>query len=340
MTRRTSIDDPSQAGTRAIPFSSADLLLDLEGRVYHLQLLPEEVASDIILVGDPGRALFIAEHFLCDIELRREHRGLRSFTGKSRYDGHRVSVITSGMGTPSLEIVVQEISILKHIDLHSRTPKPSSEPVQIIRVGTSGGLQASTPLGTAVLTRYAIGFDNTGLFYEAPAPDENCRRLELELYEYVQSHMPRSSRFYGRIWPYVTMASPPLLSRIMHIASACNYPLCEGITVSNSGFFANQGRDILPIHPSIPDLDLLLSRFEPRIENLRIENMEMEASALCHLGQGQGFFTACICPTVSNRRLETFADDYETHIARAVEISLKALSSHRKVLESRAQTTA
>jgi uridine phosphorylase len=100
--------------------------------------------------------------------------------------------------------------------------------------------------------------------------------------------------------------------------------------VSNSGFFGNQGRDILAIHPSVPELDLVMSQFNTLIEGLRVENMEMETSALFHIGQGQGFHTASICPTVANRRLETFADDYEQHVMQAVEVALQALVVHRE----------
>jgi len=316
-------------------FSRSDLPLGHDGRVYHLQLLPEELSSDIILVGDPGRAVFIAEYFFNEIEVSREHRGLRSITGRTRSGNQRVSVVTSGMGTPSLEIVLQEISILKQVDLTSRTSKALSEPLQIIRVGTSGGLQAETSLGTAIISRYAFGFDNTGLFYEAPAADETCARLELELYEYLKINTPKNSRFFGRIWPYVSRGSASMLSCTTQIARDLGCGFREGATISNSGFFANQGRDVLPIHPSIPDLDLVMSRFDTHIDGLRVENMEMETSALFHLGHGQGFHTASICPTVSNRRLETFAENYEQHVISAVEIALRALSAHRAGLANR-----
>jgi uridine phosphorylase len=301
--------------------------------VYHLELHPEELSSDILLVGDPGRALSIAQRFFSAIEVSREHRGLRSITGVTNQGAQRVSVVTSGMGTPSLEIVLQEISILKQIDLKERTRKPLSEPLQIIRVGTSGGLQAETPLGSSIITRYAFGFDNTGLFYEAPAPDEHCARLEQSLYEYLRTHMPRTSRFHGRIWPYISSGSESLRACMTDAARAQGVSFREGVTVSNSGFFGNQGRDVLPIHPSVPELDLLMSQFDTQIHGLRVENMEMETSALFHIGQGQGFHTASICPTVANRRLETFADDYEKHVMQAVGIALQALATHRTQLQ-------
>jgi uridine phosphorylase len=321
--------DRRDAARSTEQFSRSDLPLSKDGRVYHLELLPEELASDIILVGDPGRALSIARRFFSTIEVSREHRGLRSLTGITNQGGQRVSVVTSGMGTPSLEIVLQEISILKQIDLKTRTSKPLSEPLQIIRVGTSGGLQAETPLGSSIITRYAFGFDNTGMFYEAPPADENCARLEQQLYEYLRAHMPRTSRFHGRIWPYVSSGSNTLRACMTEVARVRGIPFREGVTVSNSGFFGNQGRDVLPIHPSVPDLDLIMSQFNTQIEGLRVENMEMETSALFHIGEGQSFHTASICPTVANRRLETFADDYERHVMQAVEIALQALVTHR-----------
>src|SRR3990172_4005619 len=139
----------------ATPYTAADLPVDEAGRIYHLQIKPEQIAPDILLVGDPGRAEFIGSRFLHDLEVEHEHRGLVTITGTSEITGDRATIIspvkvtvtTSGMGTPSLEIVVNELVALNEIDFETRTRKSDFPRLHILRVGTSGALQASTKLG-------------------------------------------------------------------------------------------------------------------------------------------------------------------------------------------------
>ena len=191
------------------PFSEADLPIDADGRIYHLQLKPDQLAPDILLVGDPGRAEFIGAHFLTDLEVAREHRGLVTATGTAVDTGGRTTIVsparttvaTSGMGTPSLEIVLNELVALNEIDFATRTRKSRFPRLHVIRVGTSGGLQSSTPLGTPIITTYAAGMDNTGLFYEAPPADETCLRLEEELTETIRRAMPPLLPFPGQDSP-------------------------------------------------------------------------------------------------------------------------------------------
>ena len=317
---------------RVEPFSPADLPILQDGRIYHLHLKPEFLASDILLVGDPGRALFIMKEFLEDVELAVEHRGLQSVTGTIRGGGGRISIVTSGMGTGSLEIAAIEISILKTIDFETRTTKGLAEPLQILRVGSSGGLQAGTPLGMPILTSYAIGMDNTGMFFDVPANDPEIERVERDLYEYLKNATPLEARFRGRIHPYVTKSDPGLLEALKQAARELDYPCIEGITVSNSGFFASQGRDVLSIPPTIPEIDRLFAEFDPKLGGLRLENCEMESSALFLIAGGQGFPTATICPAVANRRLETFLHDSESAVKRSTEIAIRALQLNRKRL--------
>ncbi len=185
------------ASQHAAPFTAADLPVDEQGRIYHLQIKPEQLAPDILLVGDPGRAEFIGSTFLRDLEVEHEHRGLVTLTGTSTITAERATIIsplkttvtTSGMGTPSLEIVINELVALHEIDFETRTRKVEFPRLHILRLGTSGALQSSTKLGTLIITTYAIGLDTTGLFYEIPYPDENCERLEKELEHLVQGAM-------------------------------------------------------------------------------------------------------------------------------------------------------
>jgi uridine phosphorylase len=319
------------------PYGPADLPIDDHGRVYHLQLRPEQVAPDILLVGDPGRAEFIGSFLLRDVEVAREHRGLVTVTGTSATTGGRATVIsplrttvaTSGMGTPSLEIVLNELVALNEIDFATRRRKPSFPRMHVIRVGTCGALQASTPLGTPIVTSYAVGMDNTGLFYETPCPDETCERLERELAEAIAGAATPGSRFHGWIRPYVSRAEPTVASALMAAATRLGVTARLGLTVSNPGFFAPQGRDISRLWPNVPDLDLLFARFDPGLDGQRVENMEMEASFLCHFLGGLGHWAGAVCPAVANRRAETFDHGYLDAVERATKIALLALAELR-----------
>jgi uridine phosphorylase len=317
-----------------IPFSAADLPLDAQGRIYHLQIMPENLAGDILIVGDPGRAEMIGKTFLTDIEIDHEHRGLRTVTGTAHLSGAsviefpplRTTVTTSGMGTPSLEIILQELVALNEIDFATRLPKEKYPELHIIRVGTSGALQKSTTLGTSIITSYSIGMDNSGLFYDIPYPDKNCRRLEKELQELFMDQMPKDSRFYGKIHPYVSRADPELVDAMQNAAIKLGVPAKVGLTVSCSGFFAAQGRDISRLDPTLSDLDQVLSEFDPGLNGQKIENMEMESSFLNHFMNGLGYPGASVCNAIANRQANTFDSNYQESIKNTINIALLALS--------------
>jgi uridine phosphorylase len=196
-------------------------------------------------------------------------------------------------------------------------------------VGTSGALQASTELGTPIITSYAIGMDNTGLFYEVPYPDETCKRLEQELAPVVRSAMRPDSRFYGKIQPYVARAEPALVKALLEASASLGVPTKLGLTASNSGFFAPQGRDTARVRPSVPQLDRVLADYDPQVGGQRIENMEMEASFLIHFLSGLGYWAGAICPAIANRRENTFDHQYQESIARATKVALLALALAR-----------
>ncbi|MFC1879672.1 nucleoside phosphorylase [Chloroflexota bacterium] len=333
------VDHPAEANPLhpAAPFTASDFPLDDEGRIYHIQVKPGQIAPDILLVGDPGRAEFIGSRFFRDIELEHEHRGLVTITGTSEIAGEpatiisplRTTVATSGIGTPSLEIVVSELVALNEVDFQTRTRKSDFPRLHIIRVGTSGGLQASTKLGTPIITTYAIGMDNTGLFYEAPYPDESCERLEGELGQVISSSMSPKSRFYGKIHPYVTRAEPALVNALLEAAAVLGVPVRRGLTVSNPGFSAPQGRDTARVKPSVLELDKIFSEYDPKVAGQRVENMEMEASFLIHFLGGLGYWAGAICPAVANRQLDTFDVHYQQAVENATRVALLALAAMR-----------
>ena len=328
------INKPSEAR----PFTDSDLPMDDEGRVYHLQITADQLAPDILIVGDPGRAEMIGSTFLHDIEVQKENRGLVTVTGLADLTGSpatiisplRTTVTTSGMGAPSTEIIIQELAALNEIDHKTRLRRQNYQPLNIIRVGTSGALQAATRLGTAIITSYAIGLDNSGLFYEAPYADDTCRRLEGELDRLLKDNMDPGSRFFGKIHPYVAHADPLLRNALQTASRELGTAAKAGLTISNSGFFAPQGRDVARVRPSIPDLDKLLGEFDPQLDGQRIENMEMESAFLIHFMNSLGCRAAAICTTIANRIEDTFDHDYQNAIRDAVRTALLALAMVRK----------
>lgn len=318
----------------AAPFTASDLPIDDGGRIYHLQVKPGQIAPDILLVGDPGRAEFIGSNLMRDLELKHEHRGLVTLTGTSEITGEQTTIIspvrttvsTSGMGTPSLEIVVSELVALNEIDFETRTRKTNFPRLHIIRLGSSGGLQASTELGTPIITTYAIGLDNTGLFYEAPHPDEICKWLEDELGRVVNGAMSTRSRFYGKIHPYVSRAEPNLVRALMEASTSLGVATKIGLTISAPGFFVPEGREVSRLKPSLPELDKLFSEFDPKLDGQRVENMEMESSFLLHFLGGLGHWAGSICPVIANRQLDTFTSHYQDAMLDAGKVALLALA--------------
>jgi len=306
------------------PYNRCNLPLR-DNRVYHLDLKPGELAGNILIVGDPERVTLIAEEFLCDREIERTNRGLRTITGRSRETGQRVSVTTSGMGTPSLEIVLNEIVALHEIDFDTMTPKEAFDPITVIRVGTSGGLQPDTAVGTLIVTDYAVGLDNTGLFYSTTLTDKGCKMLEERVRQCIEAATARTSRFKGRIFPYGSRAHSEVTEALEREARRLGVQCAKGITVSNSGFFASQGKDISRVTATVPDIDVRLAELDTGIPGLRMENMEMEASFLLHFMAGLRHRAGAICAVIDNRHEDRFMEQYDHCIKDAVRIALGAL---------------
>ncbi|MEW6419719.1 MAG: nucleoside phosphorylase [Nitrospirota bacterium] len=309
-------------------FKTSDLPI-FEGRVYHLGLKPEDLANHIIIVGDPERVPFIAQEYFSTIEADKSNRGLRTITGIVQETGQRVSIVSSGMGTPSIEIVLNEIVALNEIDFPTKTRKVVHDVLTIIRVGTSGGIQPDTELGTLIITEYAAGLDNTGFFYDCPCFDKNMEILEEKIREAVETSIPANSRFKGKIYTYASKAHRDVIKALEYEANKIGLNFKRGVTVTNSGFFANQGRTLSGIPLTVPEIDGVLSVVDTGIEGLRIENMEMEASFLLHFMSALGYRAGVICVVIDNRREDRFTAQYERHISDASKVALRALSTLR-----------
>jgi uridine phosphorylase len=306
------------------PYNVSDLPI-FDGKIYHLDLKPGEIAKDIIIVGDPERVSLIADEFLSTLEVDRFHRGLRTITGTVKETGQRVSITTSGMGTPSLEIVLNEIVALNEIDFHTRTRKADYEMINIIRVGTSGGIQPDTELGTLVVTDYAVGLDNTGLFYSAPCYDKGCKILEEKFRESINAAILHDSLFKGKVFPYASRAHQEIIEALARESSTLDIKYKKGITVSNSGFFASQGRAVSRVPLTVPDIDVFLASSDTGIAGLKIENMEMEASFLLYFMGALNYKAGVICPVIDKRSEDTFTATYTQYIKDAVRVALRSL---------------
>jgi uridine phosphorylase len=208
------------------------------------------------------------------------------------------------------------------------TRKESFTPLNIVRVGTSGGLNPLTPLGTLVLTDYVIGLDNTGLFYDPPLPDPLCALLEEKAKSALALAAESDARFGGAVVPYAARADRRLMALIEHEGATLGIPCLKGITVSSSGFFAEQGRGVARVAPTFPRLLDSISGMESLPVNLRIENMEMEAGILLHFMGGMGYPAAALCVVINKRSEGTFLTDYRGQILDATRVALGALSRY------------
>jgi len=311
-------------------FFSPDELPLVDGRVYHLDLAPDELAQDVLVVGDPDRVPLLADEFLEKREADRYHRGFRSITGLVRETGMRVSIVTSGIGAPSTEIVLNELVALNEIDFQSRVRKESFTPLNIIRIGTSGGINPANPLGTLVLTEYVIGLDNSGLFYNIPPPDIQSTLLVKQAIAALNRAADQGAPFYGAILPYVARADRNLLLGLEDEAAALGLPYVRGITVSSPGFFSGEGRGVARIRSTFPRLIEEFGTMDTGRIGLKVENIEMEAGIILHFLGGMKYSAAAICVVINKRQEDIFMADYRRHVCDAARVALRALSNIKR----------
>jgi uridine phosphorylase len=229
------------------------------------------------------------------------------------------------MGTPSTEIVLNELVALNEVDPATRMRRSHFEPLTVIRVGTSGALQSNTSLGSVIITRYVVGLDNAASFYELPYSGDGCERLERSTRAVLDTVVAPSSRFRDTLSPYAAKADATIVSALERAATEHGVAYEVGVTVSAPGFFASQGRDISRLGVVVPDLDRHLSEAHTGLEGQRFLNMEMEASFLLAFLGGQGYRAGVVCAAVANRRSDTFADNMRGAVANAYRVALRAL---------------
>ena len=265
-------------------FAESELIINKDGSVFHLHVRPEQLADKVILVGDPGRVALVASHFE-EKEMEVESREFRTVTGT--YKGKRITVISTGIGCDNIDIVMNEVDALANIDFQTRTEKQQLRSLEIVRIGTCGGLQLNTPEGTFICSEYSVGFDGLLNFYEGR--NAVC---DLKMERALISHLGWTGNMC-QPYPYVIKADENLVERI------AQNNMVRGITVACGGFFGPQGRQ-LRVPLADPHQNEKIESFE--YEGMHITNFEMESSALAGLAKLMGHRATTTCMVIANRR--------------------------------------
>ena len=275
-------------------FEPSELIINPDGSVFHLHVKPKQLAHKIILVGDPGRVATVAQHFEtkeCDVQSREFH----TITGT--YKNKRITVVSTGIGCDNIDIVVNELDALVNIDFNTRTVKEQLTSLEIVRIGTCGGLQPETPIGTYIASVKSIGFDGLLNFYQGR--NDVC---DLELEKDFTTYMNWNPQLCA---PYVIDANSELISRI------ANDNMVKGITIACGGFYGPQGRE-LRIPLADPDQNKKIENY--RYGNLKITNFEMESSAVAGLSRLLGHKAMTCCMVIANRLAGTANASYKNSI--------------------------
>lgn len=285
----------------------SELILNDDGSIFHLHLRPENIGRQIILVGDPARVDTIAG-FFDEVVFTVQNREFKTITGF--YKGNKLSVISTGIGTDNIDIVMNELDALVNIDLESRTVKTETESLNIVRIGTSGGLQRDLPVNSFVVSEKSIGFDGLLNYY---ANREQFCDMDFEMA--FRKHTNWSNSLAA---PYTVDAGKVLLDKFSEDKFK------KGVTISAPGFYAPQGRELrLPL--AFPKLNELVETFSHN--NLRITNFEMESSAIYGLSKMLGHNALTVCLIIANRVTLTANENYRDEMKKLIKEVLDNLSS-------------
>lgn len=271
-------------------FKSSELTLNDQGCVYHLNVKKGNLAKKIILVGDQDRVKLVGS-FFDEITFKTQHREFATITGV--YKGVDISVVSHGIGCDNIDIVLNEIDAVFNFDLEHRTVKDNLTSLKFIRIGTCGALQEDIKVGTAVISKYAIGMDGVANFYDIPASNE----IEEGLAQFQkESNWPNDL-----VIPYLASANKELVNKLDGLGQ-------EGITITANGFYGPQGR-ALRIPLKHPDFKEAIRGF--KFDNVQVSNFEMETSALLALSSVMGHKATTICLVLANRYNNTFESNFD-----------------------------
>ena len=283
----------------------SELIINDDGSVFHLHLKPEELADNIILVGDPGRVDMVSG-YLEETEFRHQSREFVSVTGK--YRGKRITVLSTGIGTDNIDIVMNELDALANIDFYTREIKAEKKSLNILRIGTSGAVQPDIPLGSFVFSHISVGCDGLLNWY---AGRERIALPGIE--EAFKKHTGWNRHLPD---PYFVRAGNDMISRF----EDCTI---KGMTIAASGFYGPQGR-VLRMPLAMPDMLDTFGSF--RFGDWRITNFEMEGSAIAGIAAHLGHNAGTVCCIIANRYLKSSNPDYKPQVRKLIELSLDRLT--------------
>ena len=285
---------------------NADLLICEDGSIYHLALQPEQLADTVIVVGDPDRVGLISNHF-DTVECKISNREFNTHTGVLK--GKRITVLSTGIGTDNIDIVMNELDALANIDLSSRRVKPDHKILTVIRIGTSGAIQADVPVGSFALSTYGLGLDNLLHYY-----DNGSNTLDLQMSEAFMKHTGWNENLSK---PYFVKGSEELIRKF-------EQGTVKGITATAPGFYGPQGR-VLRLGLADPGLNEKIRSF--RYKDERVINFEMETSALYGLGSLLGHRVMTVCALIANRATDETWPDHKALIGKLIDLVLERLTN-------------
>ena len=288
----------------------SELIINGDGSAFHIHLKPEELADNVILVGDPGRVDMIAD-LLDEVEFRHASREFVSVTG--RRHGKRITILSHGIGPDNIDIVMTELDALANVDFVTREVKPVHRALNILRIGTSGALHADIPLGSFVLSHISVGFDGVMNWYG------NRNKITIPAVEEAfKAHMNWEKTLPS---PYFARSSDKIINLLRDVT-------IPGVTISAPGFYGPQGR-VVRIPLAMPDmLERIESfRFEDGGIPYRITNFEMESAPLDGLCTHLGHHAGTVCCIVANRYLKSSNPDYKPYIRRLAEIAVDRMAT-------------
>jgi len=285
---------------------ASELILNPNGSVYHLQLLPGQVADTVITVGDSDRVQEITKHF-DSIEFTVQNREFKTQTGS--YKGKRITVISTGIGTDNIDIVLNELDAVVNIDLKKRDVKKDLTSLDIIRVGTSGSINQEVPLDSFLLSEMAIGFDSLMHFYDSKGVEER---------EATQKFIEHTGWFSKKSEPYIIKGSPKLIDIFKSEQTK------SGITATNIGFYGPQGR-VLRLPLQDPTINNKLASFQ--YKGLNITNMEMETAGIYGLSKLLGHRAVSLNALIANRVTGEFSQNPKKLVASLIEYSLERITN-------------
>ena len=289
---------------RIIP--SSELIINEDGSIFHLHLLPEQIADIVLLVGDPGRVAMVAENF-DSVECRVSNREFNTVTGT--YKGKRMSVLSTGIGSGNIDISVTELDALANIDFKTRQVKEQKRQLTLVRLGTSGALQPDIKVGDVVYARTSVGFD--GLLNYYAGRNEVC---DLAIEKAFMEHTGWSELLPK---PYFIDSTPELWELFKDSTIG-------GITIASPGFYAPQGRWVR-LQPADLKLNEKIESFE--YEGRRITNFEMESSALAGLGTLMGHRVTTLCTIIAQRVALDACTDYKPFVKQMIRMALDKLAT-------------